>query len=164
MNPTAASIAARSDQSPVQPTVASRGCLERIRRLMIGEYYIDRCSRQRALSRSLLCNGYKVAVYGREEAIRLFVVELDNDQTKKGPLPNLSGMRLVCHCLPAQACHADATTVRYRVLFQGARDRDASGVKPPTSSILNRLASMRLKPENEADSTADEGAPPQGTG
>ena len=39
-----------------------------------------------------------------------------------------------------------------------AFDRDASGVSPPTSSILNRHATLSLEQENEEDSMADGGA------
>ena len=158
-NPSAAPGAARSDQSPAPPFVSTRSCLERIRRLKRGHYCIGRGSRQRALSWSLLCNGYKVAVYGREEAIRLIAVDLEKDQAKKDLIPGLSGVRLVCRCPPTQACHADINISRYRLLFLGAFDRDASGVSPPTTWSLNRLATLRLAPENEEVSTADEGAP-----
>ena len=79
---TAAPNAGRSDQSPVPPIVPTPGCLERIRRLIRVDYRVGRGTRQQDLSRSLLRNGHKVVVYVREEATRLFTVELDNDQGK----------------------------------------------------------------------------------
>ena len=79
-SPTVAPSAARADQSPIPPSVPTRWCLERIRRLMTGAYYVGRGSRQRSVPKSLLCNGYKVAVYAREEAIRLFAIEMGNNQ------------------------------------------------------------------------------------
>ena len=38
--------------------------------MMVGDYYIGRGCRQRGLSQSPFCNGFKVAVFGRDEAIR----------------------------------------------------------------------------------------------
>ena len=62
--------------------------------------------------------------------------------------------------LLTQACRADIILSPCRLLFPGAFDRDASGFKLPTYSILSRFATLRVEPENEEDSTADEGAPP----
>ena len=102
-----------------------------------------------------------MAVCGCEETIRLFSVELDKDQTKKD-------FQLACRVCAwyATACllrHAMLIS-RYRIPFLGAFDRDASGVKVPTSSILIRLSILRLGPENEENSTVDEGAPPRISG
>ena len=57
-----------------------RGHLDSIKRSLVGDYYIGRGSRQRSLGKNLLCNDYKVAVYGGTEAIRQFQSKLDTDQ------------------------------------------------------------------------------------
>ena len=44
------------------------GHLDSIARMMVGDYYIGRGSRQRALGQSPFCNDFKVSVYGREMA------------------------------------------------------------------------------------------------
>ena len=128
---------------------------------MRGNDFIRRGHVNQLCPKSLLCNGYKVAVCGCEETIRLFSVELDKDQTKKD-------FQLACRVCAwyATACLLRHVMLisRYRIPFLGAFDRDASGVKVPTSSILIRLSILRLGPENEENSTVDGGAPPRSSG
>ena len=73
-------------------------CLERMGRLMRGDFHIDRCSRQRGLSHGPPCNGHKVAVFGREVAIR-------HDTETHASFWCAVG--LVCRCLLTQECHED---------------------------------------------------------
>ena len=49
-----------------------RGDLEDIQAMMQGDVYIGRGCRQRGLKRSLYCNNYEVASYGRQSAIEHF--------------------------------------------------------------------------------------------
>ena len=49
-----------------------RGCLEDVRVMMKGDYYIARGCRQRDLPRSPFCNNCKVAKHSRQTAIELF--------------------------------------------------------------------------------------------
>ena len=89
------------------PVVPARGYLEDIRRLMKGDYYIGRGSKQRGLKRSAFANPHKVSVHGRCEAVRRFGTSLAQDDELQQMVWLLSGCRLVCHCTPAQECHDD---------------------------------------------------------
>ena len=70
--------------------------LDVVKRLLLGDYYIGRGSRQRGLGRSTFCNDFKVAVYGRQEAINRFAYKLSTDAELRGRLWTLSGLRLLC--------------------------------------------------------------------
>ena len=92
-------------------------CLELVRKLMQGDYYIGRGSKERNLKPSIFGNQIKVGVHGRAEAIRRYESKLrENDELLK-VLPQLSGLRLLCHCRPDQTCHADSISTVYRELF-----------------------------------------------
>ena len=75
-----------------------------------------------------------------------------------------SQARLVCHCLPSQACHGDKIVEEYRARFPAAFDRDAEGPNPPSAEVLNYMARLREKAASESDTSADEGAPPRSSG
>ena len=49
-----------------------RGCLGSVKRLLKGDLYIGRGSRQRSLAKSRYCNTFKVSDVGREMAIERF--------------------------------------------------------------------------------------------
>ena len=49
-----------------------RGHLDSIKRLMVGDIYVVRGSRQRHLTRGRWCNYFKVCTYGRTMAIQRF--------------------------------------------------------------------------------------------
>ena len=93
------------------------------------------------LERSLYCNDYKVAVYGRSEAIRHFECKLATDECLQERLWTLSGLRLVCHCSPAQDCHGDVIT-----------------------KALNYLSKLREEPTSDGDTSPDEGVPEKFSG
>ena len=59
-----------------------RGCLDSVRRLLKGDLYIGRGSRQRSLVKSRYCNTFKVSEVGREMAIDKFRESLRQDQHK----------------------------------------------------------------------------------
>ena len=59
-----------------------RGHLDGIKRILEGDCNIGCGSRQRGLGKSLYCNDYKVAVYGRSEAMRQF-----ESKAQYGPEP-----------------------------------------------------------------------------
>ena len=138
----------------------TRAWLDEVRKFMRGDYNIGRGSTQRALTQSLFCNGYKVSVYGRKEAIWRFEQQLKSDPVLRETLWTMSGLRLVCHCKPTQECHGDAIIRE----FLGAFDREASASEPPSSRVLNNLARLREEPEIEDDTSPDEGAPPKSKG
>ena len=119
------------------------GCLELVRKLMQGDYYIGRRSKERNLKPSIFGNQFKVGVHGRAEAIRLYESKLrENDELLK-LLPQLSGLRLLCHCRPDQTCLADSIITVYRELFPGAYDRyDKTAAAAPSAEVLRRLASL----------------------
>ena len=62
---------------------------------------IRRDSRQRGTERNKRANRYKVAVHGRTIESMEFAKTLDLNSELSTSLPELSGMRLVCHCLPS---------------------------------------------------------------
>ena len=105
-----------------------RGCLEEVGRLMRGDFYIGRGSRQRSLKRSTFANDFKVSEFGREIAISKFREKMATDVLWQSTLWTPSGARLICHCSARQDCHADAIVDSYRIRFfdncgaEGARE------------------------------------------
>ena len=94
----------RADTPHILPV---RGSLEDVKRLMRGDFYIGRGSRQRSLKRSTYANDFKVSEFGRETAISKFGEKMATDVILQSTLWTLSGARLLCHCSARQACHAD---------------------------------------------------------
>ena len=76
----------------------------------------------------------------------------------------LSGARLVCHCRITQSCHADTIIEAFRCQYPYAFDRSSHSSIPPNSQVLNYLAKLREEPPEDEGSSADEGAPPAGSG
>ena len=93
--------------------------LDEVKRLLVGDYYIGRGCRQRGLGRSIFCNDFKVAVYGRQEAINRFAHKLSTDAELRARLWTLSGLRLLCHCTTGQACHGDIIISGFAAQFPG---------------------------------------------
>ena len=58
----------------------TRGCLDSVKRLLKGDLYIGRGSRQRSLAKSRYWNTFKVSEVGREMAIDNFRETLRQDQ------------------------------------------------------------------------------------
>ena len=141
-----------------------RGFLDDVRRLMVGDVYIGRGSRQRGLSCSTFGNLFRVAAHGREEAIRLFGEKLSRDRSMLDSLWTLSGARLVCHCRITQSCHAGTVIEAFRRQYPYVFDRSSHSSIPPNSQVLNFLAKLREEPPEDEGSSADEGAPPAGSG
>ena len=131
---------------------------------MVGDFYIGRGSRERGLEKSLYSNDYKVAQFGRERAISCFAQKLRSDEELRSKLWTLSGLRLICHCKPSQACHADSIIDEFRRMYPSAHDREDSDADPPKSEVLHYLARLRMFPAPEDDSSADEEVPEKGTG
>ena len=144
--------------NPGPLVVPTRTHLDEVRRLMRGDLYIGRGCKQRNLQRSPFANPYKVSVYGREAAVDLFAEHLGRDTTLSDSVWKLSGRRLLCHCKDSQRCHGDILISEFRRQFPRAYDH-----APPTASVLDFLARLREEPESD-DTSADEGAPPKGTG
>ena len=113
------------------------------------------------LGRSTFCNDFKVAVYGRQEAINRFAYKLSTDAELRGRLWTLSGLRLLCHCTAGQACHGDVIISEFAAQFPGSYDRKDPESGPPSSQVLN-LSRLREEPESEGRSSADEGCPDEG--
>ena len=89
---------------------------------------------------------------------------LRNDLSLSSIIWTLSGARLVCHCKPTQRCHADVLISLFRQTFPAAHDRDQENQPAPTASVLSLLAKLRIEPEEDGGSSADEGVPPKGSG
>ena len=69
-------------------------------------------------------NDYKVSVYGRAAAVQQFGEKLRRENSLKDFLWTLSGVRLVCHCLPSQSCHGDEIVREYKNQLPAAFDRE----------------------------------------
>ena len=118
-----------------------RAHLDSIKRLMVGDFYIGRGSRERGLTKSVFCNTHEVSTVGRERAIELFDKDLSADQNLLDQLWTLSGPRLVCHCTPNQACQGDVLIRRFSDLQPDAFDRSSTSVTPD-SAVLEYLAML----------------------
>ena len=151
-------------QSETPAVVPICGHLDSIRRLMLGDIYIGRGARERDLPKSIWGNPFKVAKYGRRMAIDEYGKTLVADGGLHARIWSLSGCRLVCHCTPNQACHADSLIELYRAMFSSAFDRDNPATGPPSSDVLRVLAKLREEPPEDEGSSADEGAPPKESG
>ena len=82
----------------------------------------------------------------RTAAVQQFGEKLRQEASLRDQLWTLSGVRLVCHCLPSQSCHADEITREYRNLFPEAYDREAEGADPPGSDVLIQVGSVLAHP------------------
>ena len=85
--------------------VPVRGHLDSIKRLLKGDRYIGRGSKQRSLGKSRYCNTFKVSQYGRSVAISSFREASLADRVLYASLWTLSGTRFVCR--PSENCHGD---------------------------------------------------------
>ena len=125
--------------------VPVRANLDMVRKLMKGDCYVGRGSRQRGLEKSRFANPYKVASYGRESAVALFRQDMETDQKLRSSLWTLSGLRLICHCSDHQSCHADCLIEAYEKDFPGAFNRSDLGGSPPSSQQLNLLGAPQRR-------------------
>ena len=153
-----------SDIPQIPWVVQVRGHLDSIARLMSGDQYIGRGSRQRNLVKSQYSNPYKVSEYGRENAIELFNQFLDSSPELISQVHFLSGKTLVCHCRLSQRCHADALIRKFRELHPEAFDRNRVNERAPSAEELNLLAAHRQEPPSDDGSSADHGVPQKNSG
>ena len=126
---------------------------------MAGDVYIGRGSIQRGLQRSVWANDFKVSVYDRAAAVQQFGEKLRRESSFRDLLWTLSGVRLVCHCLPTQACHGDEIVREYKNKWPAAFDREEEGSEHPETAVLNYLSRLREVPVSDAESSADEDVP-----
>ena len=145
------------DRTPL--VVPVRGHLDSVKRLLRGDVYIGRGSRQRSLPKSRYCNTFKVSQVGRALAISSFRDALRADQVLRNSLWTLSGTRLICHCRVTEDCHGDVLIEEFRQLYPDAYDRNLPRSSPPGREILSFLARLREEPESDDGSSLDEGAP-----
>ena len=150
-------IGTTRDETP--ENVPIRGCLDNIKQLMAGDVYIGRGSRQRGLQSSVWTNDNKVSVYGRAAAVQQFGEKLRRENSWKDLLWTLSGVRLVCHCLPSQSCHGDEIVREYKNQQPAAFDREEEGGDPPEAAVLDYLSRLREVPMSDTESSADEDIP-----
>ena len=136
-----------------------RANLDSVKRLLKGDLYIGRASRQRSLSKSRYCNNYKVSEYGRDVAIAKFKEMLVQDISLHRSLWTLSGRRLLCHCRGTERCHADVLVEQFRGSFPDACGRTAGGERPPEPRVLTFMAKLHEEPDSDEGSTPDEDAP-----
>ena len=141
-----------------------RGCLDSVKRLLKGDLYIGRGSRQRSLAKSRYCNTFKVSEVGREMAIDKFRESLLQDQALYRSLWTLSGRRLLCHCRLHEKCHGDVLIQEFSNSYPQAYDRTAKAGNPADSRVLNYVSRLREEPDSEEGSSPDEGVPERGSG
>ena len=128
---------------------------------MTGDIHIGRGSKLRNLCPNAWEKSHKVAVFGREEAIRKFATIQPFRLQLLSKFWSLSGARQVCLCTPNQACHADSTIDLYSQLFPLAFDRNDPATGPPSSATLTYVTILRNEPEEDGFSSA---APQKGSG
>ena len=102
----------------------SEATLDSIKRLLKGDIYIGRGSRERSLLKSRYCNTFKVSQVGRSVAISSFRQALLADPALYNSLWTLSGTRLVCHCRATEDCHGDVQVEEFKKLYPAAHDRN----------------------------------------
>ena len=144
--------------------VPIRGHWDSIKRLLKGDRYIGRGSRQRSLGKSRYCKTFKVSQYGRSIAISSFRDALLGDRVLYPSLWTLSGTRLECHCRHSEPCHGDVLIEEFKKSFPDAFDRYRDDGVPPDSRILSFMARLREEPESDEGSSPDECAPPKNSG
>ena len=114
-----------------------RGHLDSVRRLLQGDVYIGRGSRQRALPWSRYCNNFEVSEHGRDAAIAGFRDMLLQDGALYASSWTLSGTRPVCHCPANERCHGDMLVEEFRRTYPAAYDRaDCLGALPEARVML----------------------------
>ena len=141
-----------------------RGCLDSVKRLLKGDLYIGRGSRQRSLAKSRNCNTFKVSEVGREMAIERFRETLKQDQVLYCSLWTLSGRRLISHCRLHEKCHGDVLIQEFSNSYPQAFDRTTKAGIPADSRVLNYMSRLREEPDSEEGSSTDEGVPEKGSG
>ena len=90
-------------------------------------------------------NDYKVSVHGRAAAVQQFGEKLRRENSLKDLLWTLSGVRLVCHCLPSQSCHGDEIVREFQNQLPAAFDREEEGGDPPEAAVLDYLSRVRRR-------------------
>ena len=126
-----------------------RGCLDSVKRLLKGDLYIGRGSRQRSLAKSRYCNTFKVSEVGREMAIEKFRETTQADQVLYRSLWTLSGRRLICHCRLHEKCHGDVLIQEFSNSYPQAYDRTTKAGTPADSRVLNYMSRLREEPDSE---------------
>ena len=152
-------------QSETPAVVPICGHLDSFRSLMLGDVHIERGARERDLPKSIWGNPFKVAKYGRRMAIDEYAKTLVPDGDSYTRTWTLSGCRLVCHCTPNQACHADSLIERS--IVPCFIPLSIGTIQPPDHHHLTFCASsanLREEPPENEGSSADEGAPPKDSG
>ena len=141
----------------------SRAWVDEVKTFKKGDVYIGRGSKQRGLLPSFWANRYKVSKFGRDRAIELHATEVQEDPQYRLRIHELSGKRLLCHCRPAEKCHADNLRALFRAQHPQAFDQSSSS-RPPLSSELNILAKAREDREDSEESGLEdaEADAPQG--
>ena len=120
-----------------------RGCLEEVNRLMRGDFYIGKGSRQRSLKRSTFANGFQsLRVWPRDSDLEI----QGEDGCGRIITSNLMEAIGSKTYLPLQC----ETSMSHGVT--------------PTSRVLNYLALLRQEAGSESGPSADEGAPGPGAG
>ena len=141
-----------------------RGYLDGMKAMMNGDVHIGRRCRQRRLQRSPHCNNCKVANYGRRAAVELFEKHLLSSPQLLEDLRTLLGCRLACHCRPEQDCHGGVIIHQFGTRYPSAYDRIDPLTAAPNTNELQYMAKLREAPDSDDGSTADESAPPRGSG
>merc|ERR1711940_122249 len=100
------------------------------------DVYIGRGAKKFALKASIWANPFKVRHVGRNQAVDRFEEYLWNSDVLIDSLHTLSAARLVCHCRPAERCHADALIAAFRSLYPRAYVLGDDSVVPTARAAL----------------------------
>ena len=84
-----------------------RYALEDVSVMKKGDLYIGRGSRQLGLQPSPWGNPFKVRDHGLARAVDLYRQHVRDTPFFRRKVDHLEGKRLLCHCRPGAACHAD---------------------------------------------------------
>ena len=89
--------------------------------------------------------------FGRDRAVELHRVEVQEGPQYRLRIHELSGKRLLCHCQTPEKCHADDLRDLFRAQHPQALDLSSSA-RPPLSCELNILVKAREDREDREES------------
>ena len=139
-----------------------RAHLDSVKRLLSGDLYIGRGSRQRSLGKSRQCNTFKVAEKRQSlvSETRSFWTEVCFSRCGR----YLASDQFATVCRPADKCHGDVLIEEFRNSHPDAYHRATGGGAPPEPGVLSFMARLREEPASDDGSSLDEGVPSKSTG
>ena len=132
-----------------KPSLPSRGCLKYIDQLTANDLYIGRSASgpgRKLVAASKWANPFRLSdCPDRATCLYRFSSHLRSSPSLLSALPELFGKRLVCHCLPSQACHADVLIQTIAETYLDGQTRETS-VHIWGARLHDRLRARRPQP------------------